>query len=224
MNKSDLRQFLLKADQFTKEYEEDVTDDDYLFDVAEADELDDDEIGDFRDWCRVEVDRTCVANGIEPPQGKKLAVITFQDQGSPARTDYAKEPYCNGTSTGNQALHSPKYGSANPTEQNIIFRLNDSPIMTLNADAIGGYDHDKKYYLYIDKRRYELGTTATGTPTAPYEFNSASCGNDDPHSGIDMLYFVAASGLTGLSLNAEKYDVYLASEQDGQCEYYTVED
>ena len=230
MSDSDLKSFLVDASLFEDRYKDDVEDEDdkYLYDIDDS--PDDEYEGDFKDWCEKKIPTPCPADGTEPASTNRLANLTFAPYSYPSNYysfKYEKSNFCDqGSDTSNT-----QFGSSNPANQNIIFRLNSYRTLVLNKEAISEIKDynisDNTYYLYIDSHRYELDSTV-GTYT-PYA-ETAGCAGDPKNlllfqdgnltalkTGTKSLGYTGATAPTGSQLQR---DVYLASEQDGDCTFY----
>ena len=211
-NNRDLEDFLSDTDLFAEEYEDDVEDENYLYEVdsSPGDRYE----GDFRDYCNEQILATasCPADGTEPPRGERLAEITFQEVNS-FRHYWISGGYCHPGQS--QTDRSEGRGSADPSSQNIILNLNDYEYnsngvigeLLVDKDEID-YDTDKTYYLYIGENRYELDST----PDHDYTESCASRSRDVV-GWADILEAQLS--------NTGPYNVYLASQEEGEdCEYY----
>ena len=222
MTDRELEDFLHDAGEFAEEYQEDIEDEDFEYEV-DADEKD------FKDYCRQLTDTSCPDNGTEPPTSERVARITVQLGAD--NTNF----YIN-TEDG-ELCHSNGWprapgGSASPSSQGLILALDDYD-HSGSAGGFGGLAIDegvlghtpgssKTYYLYLDDNRYELEITNAKTNQYTEDdttsSESASCtrtGNQqrDIFEWIGFLSSRFSGGLT--------YNVYLASEENGVCEYYT---
>ena len=208
----DLKDFLSETDLFAERYEDEVQDADYLYEVE--DNPDSQYLGDFRDWCREEggLPSPCPANGTPPPDAQKLADIT------PAAADADKAyaitgvgPCFKGPGDASGSPRFPNTGSSNPDQEILLF-LNDyrTGQMILN-NAIIDYDSDKSYYLYIDSARYELEGSDLKNTYADDCTGSETVGDE-------LTLWEGFLGSFDFEIKA--YSVWLASEENGQCEYY----
>ena len=206
----DLEDFLSDTDLFAEEYEEEVEEEDYLYewDSNPGSRYN----GDFRDYCNQEIlaealPQACPADGTEPPANQRLAEITFSGPHY-----WVREGYCHPGSP--QSERNPR-GTADPASQRIILNLNDYEYnnngrigeLFVDKDEID-YDSDKTYYLYIGEDRYEL----SASPDHDY---TESCGS----RSRDVLGWVDI--LSAHPSSRGPHNIYLASEEEGEdCEYY----
>ena len=219
-NKKKLEEFLGDADIFANEYEDEVKEEDYLYEVD--DDPDDRYEGDFRDWCRTKTPVPCPADGTEPESSKRLATITFDsfsESGTDHRLKYRKSNYCESGATTTLSA----FGTSAPENQNTLLRLNGYRQLVLNKDEIENYDaSDNTYYLYIGSKRLDLNS-ATATPHR----EDSACPGDPKNlltfSGGDLveLHDVNVLKYSTTPTAAQKNrDIYLASEKDEACTYY----
>ena len=215
----DLEDFLSDADLFAEEYEDEVEDADYLYEVEDNPG---DREGDFRDWCRVQIAAhgPCpdLDNGDSLPSSKKLGDITLVDAAYNAnmKAYVISGGYC----------HNPAHslrgagGTIDPSN-NLLLHISNYPELHLN-DNILQYNSDTTYYLYIKKgetqTRYNLGV--------PGDAYKDTCEGRDgvqirrwDHNSTDgdltrtPLIFGDGTGT---------FSIWLAGEKDGRCSYYTA--
>ena len=229
MSDSDLKSFLVDASLFEDRYRDDVEDEDdkYLYDIDNS--PDDEYEGDFKDWCEAKIPTPCPADGTEPASTNRLTRITFAPYSYPSNYysfKYRQSSFCDASSD----TSNTQFGSSNPA-QNIILQLNSYRRLVLNKGAISEIKDynisDNTYYLYIDSHRYQLDSTV-GTYT-PYAETAGCAGNPKNlllfqngnltalKTGTKSLGYTGATAPTGSQLQR---DVYLASEQDGDCTFY----
>ena len=206
----DLNNFLNDADLFADEYENDVEGDDYVYEVTDS--VSSDKNGDFEAWCQVQKQvNACPPNN--PPAAEKLATLTFNNShsGPMHRYYWIAGGYCYpGTP---QVERATSLGSSSRS-QNIILDLNDyqylnrTPfgVLFLN-DAEISYSSRKTYYLYLDNNRYPLEATKK------QDDYTEECGTRTR----EVIWW---SGIFTAKLTKNTYDVWIASEEDGDCTYY----
>ncbi len=206
INKRDLEDFLTEADLFAEEYEEDVEDEDYLYEVdgTSGD-------NDFRDWCENTVlspnrPTPCPSAGTDLPANEKLATITFA--GATDQYYVIAGGFCGRGSS--LDTFDPGMGSVTP-DQDVILKLSDYSTGELYVDKSKiGYSTSKKYYLYIGNTpRHDLNDSPEDrTETCPEITN--------PRPVISWTGFFGTN-----SFDSPK-DVWLASDDGngGNCTYY----
>ena len=225
MTNSKLNDFLEDRGWFDENYRADVEDESenrgYLYEAVSADSSRRrGKEGDFRDWCRLQqaTNAPCPDDGREPHAFQLLARITFQSDGGKAV--YQSEEFCYQESDTVPAQanrnHPTVYGSTtNPSNQDIIIRLDSYGRLFLNKDAIDNieeYDSSNTYYLYVDDDRLTL------IDAYSYRSNPTSC-PDNPSSGKNILVF-DPDALEN-KFRVQSYNIYLASQDsDGNCKYY----
>ena len=207
-----LNNFLDDADLFSDEYENTVTDDGYAYEVSDNVDTDKYPEGNFRIWCEVQKQVNACPNS-NPPAAEKLATLTFNNShsGPMHRYYWIAGGYCYPGTPQNERATS--LGSSSRS-QNIILDLNDyqylnrTPfgVLFLNDDVID-YDSDKTYYLYLDNTRYEL------VASKKQDDYTESCGTHRR----DVIWW---SGIFTAKLTKNEYNVWIASEEDGECTYY----
>ena len=215
MNSGDLRD-LLDTNTFEDEYKDEVEDDRYSYEASGNKNI--------KDWCEAEkiVNGPCPEGGssASPDSDEKLATITFSKTEYTGRwtLKYEKNNFC--YSSGQ--LSSPHGDS----DQNTILRLNpygDSRGgLVLNENKIDNYEpRNKKYYLYINDERFELNT---GTSISQTGCSSGSVENVISFSGGDLRRLMRSGSIlrptTDPTGNDLDRDIWLASEEDGECTYY----
>ena len=153
----------------------------------------------------------CPADGTEPDSSNILAEITFESHNS----NYFYEidsGYC----YLRNRLRDDGRGTSTPPSQNIILELSDYSVsgkrgeLLLDNDQID-YESNKTYYLYIDSKRHTL--------SRDYKQRNyrESCSTHD-RSVAWWRGFMESSDRFS---SGSSYNVYIASEEDGVCEYYT---
>ena len=192
----------------------DVEGDDYVYDIGSVSS---DKNGDFRAWCEVQKQggASCPPDGREPASSNRLAAITFVvipfggvDFTNVYRIDSG---YC----YPGRATQRDKKGTSSDLSQNIMLELSDYPYsgdrgeLVLNNDEIS-YTSGKTYYLYIGTSRYTLSSSDKQTDYRE------SCGSTHRRNVVYWQGFLPQSK----RLNSGPHNVYIASEENGVCEFY----
>ena len=226
----DLEDFLSDADFFADEFEEEVEDEEYLYEVDNSPGSR--YKGDFKDYCQMVIEGgACPADGTEPPSGERLAEITFEygtglDAAHQATRFYVTANLCHGNGWVRQ-----ERGSADPSAQNIILALDDYDLpgegfggLAIDKDQLdpgSSANSNKTWYLYLDDQRYTLSLEAdkineyTESDTKVPDAGSCARAGNDQRDVFEFLKFLPGR------LSKASYNVYLASKEDGgDCEYH----
>ena len=224
MRDSDLDD-LLDTDAFKDEYEDEVTGDSYTYDTRGS--------KDFRAWCQVvklapNLPAPCPESGASLPTNERVRIETDNSGPIGARHQfYLQRNYCE-VSSGSQSVTKHSDWTASNSNSLRGSNTHRDYILALTDDSVGGekyglvviidnelnYDSDKKYYLYIENIRYDLGN--------PDQKYTESC-NSVPSS--DKKDLILWEGF--INNNSDRFsrtgphDVWLASDENGDnCEYY----
>ena len=218
MRDSDLDD-LLDTDAFEDEYEDEVTGDSYTYDTRGS--------KDFRAWCENEqiVTGPCPAGGSSAPPNsdRLLARITFKLDSPGGQPIYQSRNFCWRTSTTSESelqrsdsfsRHNTYTGKGSSVpNQNPIIRLGNYGELFLNKDDIDDIEEynansETTYYLYIESERIKL--------TNRYSYSNTDC-TGATNEINDILYFELDQNKFQAN---SSYNIYLASEEDGECTYY----
>ncbi len=208
MRDRDLEDFLSDADLFADEFEDEVEDAGFEYDV-------DDDNG-FREFCEFSGGNFSSGECPErnPPSEYRLARITLHS----SNNNYVVSGgFC--ASDGTTPTIQPAAGSSSPN-QDILLSLDDANDGTLFLDTrqlLGQPRNDGDYYIYIGNNRYTSGNfqrnhygLSTDTSTCSHTPNAAE------RDIRRYLGFLAGGG--SLSGTVE---VWIAVEEDGNCRYFT---
>ena len=225
INDNDLEDFLAEADHFAEEYEGDVESDGYSYEVDNS--PDSRYTGDFKDWCKKKIDdapvakNPCPDDGTEPDRDNLLAEITFATRGS--YVSYIIDGgFCYGEA------HTTFIGEIGSGRQDIILLLSNevqrgNGELYLNKEEIGSDfgESGRKFYLYIDDDRFDLGNDADEDYSHPGTCTNSG-GQDPDYADDNVLRWRNNSDLNiGNKIRSGRdYNVYLASEKNGVCKYY----
>ena len=219
--RSDLEDFLSDTDIFAEEYEDDVQDDDYSYEITNDDDRD--ENGDFRDWCQNEIitpSLPCPAAGEDLPTNKRIRIGTQSSGANPTYEAYVQGKFCEYHSADSQgptsftdwtSSDSNSYRGSSSPQQDIIWVLtgatNESLVI---VDSELNYDSSKKYYLYVGSNKYEL--------TNPIRYRE-DCGPTITTTR-DLVLWNGFLGADTISGNGP-HDVWLASDKNNSnCVFY----
>ena len=203
-----LNNFLDDADLFSDEYENEVTGDEYAYDVSDSVNRNKYPGGDFRDWCQVQNQgRKCAPNGTEPAVSK-LAGITV----GATRSYRISGGYC-----ARQVSNQRDGDGTSAPEQNIIIALNNflttntnPPTELLLDNSKINYDETRTYYLYIGSKRISLNEHKV-----PNYRESCSTHRRE-------IAFWQGFLPENQRLSTNSFDVWIASEKDGLCIYHKL--
>ena len=205
-----LKAFLSDADIFSHEYEQDVEEDNYIYEVSDS--TDSRYAGDFRDWCNKESTfaQPCPDDGTEPPRSYLLTTITPEAEGS--NVGFSVEDGACVKVEGGALRHRTENGESDP-EQHILLYIIDwrSGQMVLNDEYLN-YKTSKKYFLYIDDDRYELKDIYK-----KFKYDDDCTGTDYEDDKMTVWEGFMTKDFTA----GDDYKVWLASEEDDVCTFYT---
>ncbi len=216
INKRDLEDFLTEADLFAEEYEEDVDDADYLYEVDDT--PGDNYTGDFRDWCEDTVlspnrPTPCPAAGADLPENKKIAITLVSAGGGYPLYLKNHDPFCEMQGTSQSLLDfTQTYGSSDPSNQDLILMLRDEgsedgKIIIFDDEL--NYDSSRTYYLYIGSVKYNLNN--------PKKYTESCAGVSTTRDFVQWDDFIE----TG-SLSISDNNVWLASDKNADdCKYHS---
>lgn len=215
-----LKAFLSDADIFSHEYEDDVEEDNYLYEVTDS--TDSRYEGDFRDWCNKESTfaQPCPDDGDEPPGSYLLTTITPRT--GPGDRSSSREFAVSGGAClkkgDNLIVRSVNgHGQSDPKQHILLYLLDyttDKGEMVLNNEYLN-YKRSKKYYLYIDDARYEL---QHADKKEQYDDNCTDPSTTD-YRGDNMTLW--QDFLPNSLVDNQDYKVWLASEENDRCTFYT---
>ena len=203
-----LGNFLDDADLFSDEYENEVTSDEYAYEVSDSVNRNKYPGGDFRDWCQVQKQgRKCAPDGTTPAVSK-LARITVGN----ASNDYKiSGGYC----AWRVSNARDGEGTSVPSQTTIIAMnsflqvdRNSRAELYLDNSKIN-YDETRTYYLYIGSKRYNLDEYKVPN-------YRESCGSTHRRELAFWQGFLPENQ----RLSTNSFDVWIASEKDGLCIYH----
>ena len=216
-----LEDFLSDGDRFAEEYEDEVEDDEYAYEVDSNPSSR--YKGDFKDWCKIKIDPTsvpCPADGTYPGDDNRLTTITFV--GDPKH--FIQGPHCKDANdpetSGNTFTESQNTaaGDDDPAQATILslqdgetswnLTPNDYGYLILDTSKITNFDSSKTYYLYVGDKRFDLEGGVEYT-------EHANCDHQR-----DLVLFTGFS--TSQFAGSTPKDIVLASEENGECKFYTT--
>lgn len=196
--KRNLEDFLSEASFFADEYEREVEDANYEYDIIENRYLSG--LGDFEDYCAVGIRGECPMS--VPGDDLSLGSFELEDENNGDARRYAHEDY-----RWTDIATTPGEIGRGPSDNEILsIKLNnDETEVILNGDYYDDSSGNQyTYYIYIDGKRYELERRRKYTA----------------NNGVEHIVRVAPNAVKNDKTEIEELYILVHNVDDNECEIF----